>query len=225
MKLYAISDLHGKLDFKVPSCDLLLVGGDVCPDFAPGTSYGSSMQEQWLHSKWLNWLDEQSIGHTFATFGNHDFTRKKESPTQFKVDEFVEYTKIGMDRSLKIWFSPWSNTFGGWAWMADPDKLKVNYDLIPENVDIIVSHQPPYGFGDEVDGQYSFGDEDRHVGSKELLKTLDRVKPKVVICGHIHSGHGTYTYTRPDGGATTIYNVSLVNEQYQRVYEPTEIIL
>lgn len=219
MIIYAISDLYGKLDFKVPSCDLLLVGGDVCPDFAPGTSYGSSMQEQWIHSKHQNWIDEQPIKTWAATFGNHDFIRKGEVGAHFNVDELVEIN------GLKIWFSPWSNTFGGWAWMQDPTELVWQYNQIPEGVDIIVSHQPPYGFGDEVDGRYTFGDEDRHVGSKELLKTLDRVKPKVVICGHIHSGHGTYTYTRPDGGVTTIYNVSLVNEQYQRVHEPTEIIL
>jgi len=241
-----MSDNHGKLDFSVPSCDLLLIGGDVCPDWAPGTSWGSSMQEQWLNSKWLNWLDAQPADRVIATFGNHDFVRKQEAPANFKVDELVEIStgeripcgcppstdncrcKLNTN-GLKIWFSPWSNTFGGWAWMADPDTLGAAYSLIPNDIDIIVSHQPPYGYGDQVPERYRFSpsdiENDGHVGSRELLATIERVKPKVLICGHIHSGFGLYYHVRLDGGKTKIYNVSIVDEAYHRVNNPTEIVL
>lgn len=215
--------MHGKLGFSIPSCDILLIGGDVCPDYAPGTSYGSSMQEQWLNHQWRNWADAQPVSTILATFGNHDFVYRKQAPPHFKVDELVDID------GLKVWFSPWSNTFGGWAWMKDPDKLKLEYDNIPEGTDIIVSHQPPFGYGDKVLDRYRFSTQDEindgHVGSKELLATIDRVKPKAVICGHIHSGWGTYPYIRPDGGTTIVYNVSLVNEEYILTNPPTEIVL
>ena len=240
MKLYAISDNHGKLDFKVPPCDLLLHAGDVCPDYAPGSSWGSSMQEQWLSSKWLNWRDEQPIKIVMGTFGNHDFiSRYSKVPPNFNIDHLLvldgpctcgDEGKKGphgdscCKGNIKVWFSPWSNTFGGWAWMKDPMYLEEIYDHIPDNVDIIVSHQPPYGYGDQVPERYRFSaadlENDGHVGSKELLATIDRVKPKAVVCGHIHSGFGSY-----DHNGTKIYNVSLVNESYERVNPPTEIIL
>ena len=155
-----------------------------------------------------------------ATFGNHDFVWRKQAPYAFKVDQLVDY--IHGDTTLKIWFSPWSNTFGGWAWMKDPDQLKLEYDNIPEGTDIIVSHQPPYGYGDQVLEAYrGFNeDPDGHVGSKELLNVIDKVKPKVVICGHIHSGYGVYQH-----GLTTIYNVALMDDTYQLVREATEIVL
>ena len=39
-----------------------------------------------------------------------------------------------------------------------------------------------------------------------------------MICGHIHDGYGRYEY---DG--IPIYNVSVVDEQYRLVREPTVI--
>ena len=50
------------------------------------------------------------------------------------------------------------------------------------NIDILVSHVPPKGFNDEYKG-FSFGCE-------MLAMTVKRVKPKLFVCGHIHSGHG-----------------------------------
>lgn len=215
MKIYAFSDQHGKLDFQLPEADLILCAGDICPDFAPGEHVGSYMQERWLEHKWLPWKGDANV---LATFGNHDFVYSRLIPASIKVDEAIEFN------GLKIWFSPWSNTFGAWAWMAPPPQLEEVYAQIPADTDIIVSHQPPYGYGDQVAERYRFStsdvENDGHVGSKELLATINRIHPKAIICGHIHSGFGRYRH-----GNTDIYNVALVNEEYQRINEPVEIPL
>lgn len=231
MKVVAISDTHGKLNFKVPPCDLLIHAGDVCPDFAPGSSWGGDMQLQWLKSKFINWFDAQDAASFYFTLGNHDFLSRvsdygPDLRARAKLDSLVEiYTEDA--KLVKIWFSPWSNEFGSWAWMLPPELLAKKYAEIPDDVDIIVSHQPPYGFGDEIPEQYlRFQDDgDRHVGSKQLLETIKRVKPSHVICGHIHNGRGDYQYYHENGTITTVYNAAMVNEQYQRVYEPVEFEL
>lgn len=211
-RIFALSDQHGHLDFELPrDADLILHAGDVCPDYFPGSSHGSSLQEKWLANRWMPWAAGSNIK---ATFGNHDFVRKQEAPKCFRVDELYEHD------GLKVWFSPWSNLFGGWAWMKPPTELVEMYASIPLGTDIIVSHGPAYGYGDLVDERYWFGDADPHVGSKELLAAIDRVRPAAVVCGHIHSGYGTYTHDD-----TTIYNVSLVDEAYKRVNPLTEILL
>ena len=118
---------------------------------------------------------------------------------------------------LKMWFSPWSNPFMKWAFMKAPVELAAIYARIPADVDIVVSHQPPFGYGD-VPARIHEPTESGHLGSAELLAALDRIKPKAVICGHFHSGRGLYRH-----GNTAIYNVAVVDERYQLTHGPTEI--
>ena len=79
-----------------------------------------------------------------------------------------------------------------------------------------MSHQPPYGYGnryhDAASGNVT------HLGSRELLAAIRRVRPRLVICGHVHDGHGQF-----DCDGVPVYNVSLVDEQYRLVYSPTVI--
>ena len=49
---------------------------------------------------------------------------------------------------------------------------------------------------------------------------MDRVRPKIVVCGHIHEGYGQF---ERDG--TLIFNVSVVDEHYRLVRGPTVIDL
>jgi hypothetical protein len=212
MKIVAFSDQHGNLDFSLPEADLVLCAGDVCPDFRPRHERGVWNQAGWLETRFMPWWENNKTIAGVATFGNHDFVR-------YGPDPFVTDRKVHL-AGLEIWLSPWSNEFCGWSWMKDPKDLKEIYDFIPVTTDVIVSHQPPYGYGDLLDPKMVRLGEDPHVGSKELLDVIDRVQPKLVICGHIHSGRGSY-----QRGETSIYNVALVNEAYERVHEPVEIDL
>jgi Icc-related predicted phosphoesterase len=127
------------------------------------------------------------------------------------VDKEVSY------EGVKLWLSPWSNSFMNWAFMKDPNDLVEVYAKIPEGIDILVSHQPPIDTNTTI---YDFEAKKKiEVGSKELADTIDRVKPRIVICGHIHVAQGHYVR-----GTTDIYNVTVVNEAYKNVYDPTEIL-
>jgi Icc-related predicted phosphoesterase len=224
MKIYGTSDTHGCVkEINIPECDLLIHSGDICPDSVNGIScqadLGRSMY--WLRSKLIPYLETQSAKQVIFTLGNHDWITRQEAhifnedfSPKFRIiiDDFCE---IG---GLKIWGSPWSNQFMSWAWMDEPSKLQEYYERIPEGTDIIISHQPPLGYGsryyDINTGQYE------QIGSQELLNTIDRVQPKAVICGHIHFGFGTYRHNN-----TTIYNVAFVNESYMPTNQPVEIVL
>jgi len=224
MKITAISDLHGRFP-GVDPCDLLIVGGDICPDGFGGrwAQYHPDLQLEWFKTEFVPWAQSKAK-HVMVTWGNHDFCghllpRGSFGNLSIFTDERAQLI-LGppTHQKVKLWFTPWSNQFMNWAWMKRHDELAAVYAQIPWGLDILVSHQPPYGCGDRYPNAGT--GEMEHIGSSELLYAIEQKKPKVVICGHLHGGHGVYNL-----GETTVYNVSIVNEAYRPVYPPTDIQL
>ena len=72
-------------------------------------------------------------------------------------------------------------------------------------LDILVCHQPPYGFLDKVTSKFApkhwFG---KHAGSKTIRQYIERMHPDYVFCGHIHEGEGMKRI-----GGTEVYNLGV----------------
>jgi Icc-related predicted phosphoesterase len=108
---------------------------------------------------------------------------------------------------LKIHATPWCPNLPFWAFFASDRALEYRADSIPEDTDILVTHSPPYGVADRCGPKY--GAVGLHIGDRSLNAAIERVKPKAVICGHIHEAFGLY----PVKGSI-LYNVAFVNEEY-----------
>ena len=52
--------------------------------------------------------------------------------------------------------------------------------------EVLVMHEPPRGILDDIGGG-------RHIGLPEHLEALQRLRPKVVLCGHCHESPGVVT--------------------------------
>ena len=78
MKIVSTADLHGELEFKLPSGDILTISGDICPVRG---SHSPTTQMYWLKNHFLPWCDklikDSIFKHVVFISGNHDFVFKK----------------------------------------------------------------------------------------------------------------------------------------------------
>lgn len=207
MTIACMSDLHGYLP-EIPPCDLLIIAGDICPDRIGGKWAEAFPEKQalWFAHDCGRWL-ATSPAPVVLTWGNRDWCGQ--APALWADDPRIVVDRVTTVAGLKVWASPWSDRVGHWAFMKDPCDLAPIYESIPNDVDIIVSHQPPHGYGDTN----TLGD---HCGSLELLAAIDRVKPRLVVCGHIHEAAGTFRHW-----GTLIVNASVVDTDYRLVRPAT----
>jgi len=230
MRIVALSDQHGYMP-EVPPCDLLLIAGDICPDRIRDAvaMYQPDAQAAWFDRMIRPWVATAPARHRVVTWGNHDwcgqacdFTRDApehaaSTALQIVVDRQTTIALEAGGACVSIWATPWSTAFMDWAFMKTPQELAETYARIPEGIDILMSHQPPFGYGDRVT---ELSGHSVHIGSRELLAAIERVRPRLVVCGHIHGGHGRYEHE-----GIPIHNVSVVDERYRHVHEPTVIEL
>lgn len=59
-----------------------------------------------------------------------------------------------------------------------------------KDLDILVCHQPPYGYLDKVGAPAPMHWRGKHAGSKAVLDYIEKNQPPYVLCGHIHEGEG-----------------------------------
>lgn len=116
-------------------------------------------------------------------------------------------------QGITFWGAPWCTTFGrDWAWqLADtPAEQGARYADIPEGIDVLVTHQPPFGQGD-------WNGCDKRTGSRTLLDRVVAVRPALHIFGHIHTGHGL---SSREDIATLFINAAICDEDYKPVQKP-----
>jgi len=77
--------------------------------------------------------------------------------------------------------------FGSWSYdlsEAEADALLLD---CPDGA-VLVTHSPPFGHVDEAGGQ--------HLGSRAVLAAIERTRPRLVVCGHIHGWWERESYVR-----------------------------
>ena len=219
MIIDCISDLHGHYP-ELEGGDLLIVAGDLT---AHDLSY-----ERLL---FLEWLAEQDYKKKIWIAGNHDnsllgmsFKKTREDAAEYLCDSGTEF------EGLRIWGSPWTKTFPGMnphckAFTCETEEeLAAKWALIPDDIDILVTHSPPQGIGDWV----QIEDGIQCVGSASLQKRLEDGLPNLRLhCyGHIHEGYGIRKPPyRWNNQRIRLLNASYVNEHYKPVNKPIRIAL
>lgn len=207
--IVCVSDLHEHL-VEIPSCDLLVIAGDV--SFAAKDDL--TAKHAFLAGRFKDWLDELPAAEIVLVAGNHDQSIEAWGMPEGLRCHYLQDTAVEL-HGLRIWGTPWQPWFYDWAFNAPrfdgEDFLASKFDAIPEGTDIVVGHGPPHDVGDRTpDGT--------HVGSTAMTATLERVRPRLMVCGHIHSAYGRYRL-----GDTEVINAALVDEDYRPVNAPVAV--
>lgn len=224
MIIDCISDLHGFYP-QLEGGDLLIVAGDLT---------ARDTLEQ--HLEFAEWFANQKYKHRILIAGNHDnqlvdWVPMKLEEADYLCDSGTEFEYYDPrfpeedegflpsgKRTLKIWGSPWTKTFEGMnphckAFTVDTDEeLAKKWELIPEDTDILITHSPSYGILDKCFNG--------NVGSKSLLKCIEKIMPEMVIFGHIHECGGKYI----EKEGILYINGSIVDERYRNTNTRRRVI-
>lgn len=203
VEITAFSDTHGRhRHIDVPdSGELLIVAGDI-------TKHGRGTEVK-AFTEWLSQFDYDEI---LVTGGNHDFCLDRgddgkayremlmeEANARLLLDDTYTYN------GLTVFMSPFSATFDQYVFVDNDRRWD---EVIPDDADIVVTHGPPHGRGDYVEGA-------GHIGSEPLRNRVDGVEPELHLYGHVH-GH----FGRQAPGS---YNVSVLDEDYKPVNGPITV--
>jgi len=202
MKVVATSDLHGHL-FDIPECDLLLIAGDI------GTDEELFWQTQWFNFVFRDWLNKVPAKKIIGVAGNHDWPFEKCPELISKDLNWTYLQDSGTEyEGLKIWGSPWQLPYG-LAFNLPEQNLAQKWNMIPGDTNILITHSPPFCFGD-------LNLLCEHCGSQSLTERIrDSKELRLAVYGHIHSAKGVYDYN-----GKILANVAAVNEQYELLKEP-----
>ena len=222
MRITFISDTHNKhnqITNDLLGGNLLIHAGDIS-----SMGYKHEIQD---FCKWFDSLDNYDFKMFIA--GNHDWgfidreaffvhrsvvipKSTEEILNSFKTFDYLRDSltevQIGDKKPVKIYGSPWQPEFFDWAFnlKKNGSELKQKWDNIPNDVDILITHGPAYGYVDKVIGRTD------NLGCELLRDRIKEIKPKIHVCGHIHSGYG-YVF---DGD--THFNSKGLSENFNYLY-------
>ncbi|KXL47107.1 hypothetical protein M433DRAFT_173387 [Acidomyces richmondensis BFW] len=189
IRLVCISDTHClTIDPpNIPNGDILIHCGDLTNAGTP-----SEIQAQ------INWLASLPHQHKVVIAGNHDTwldprsrkflnIRDRKGKLDWKGIWYLQHSAVSLKfhdgrRELKVFGAPQTACGVEHFAFQYPKGQDAWTETVPEDVDILVTHQPPKF---HLDLPSALGDE-------YLLEEVRRVKPQIHVFGHVHAGRSDF---------------------------------
>lgn len=178
MRIVAVADTHTfESDLgSIPDGDVFIHAGDILR--------GGLLDELEGPAAWIRQLPH---AHKIVIAGNHDWCFERDRAAAVDVlGEGVTYLQdsgceIG---GLQFWGSPWQPEFNSWAFnLRRGAEIAAKWQLIPSDCDVLITHGPAEGYGDQCDMAV-------RAGCADLLRAMDRIRPTLHLFGHIHQDGG-----------------------------------
>lgn len=159
-----------------------------------------------LKAEYLSFLVTMGRCPVLYVHGNHDTTYKENPPEGCDCidDALIVYNGIrilGLGGCLR--YHPGEHQYTEKQMARRISKLHWKIRRLG-GVDIVVTHAPPLGLGDEEDPA--------HRGFETLLELIELYKPKYLLHGHVHLRYNAHTGQKPrrenEYRGTKVINVS-----------------
>lgn len=192
MLILHLSDTHSKHHelCNLPPADIIIHSGDI--------SFAGSENEVMDFIEWFGGLPYK---YKIFIAGNHDFCLFEENIDGLPENCFYLCNSSVTIDSVKFYGVP---MFMEDAMSGDYDR---NIQKIPDDTDILITHQPPNGILDSS-ANINYGD-------SNLLQIVLKTKPKYHLFGHIHGAYGIEKSEH-----TTFVNAAILSENYELMFEP-----
>lgn len=160
-KIFAFSDTHGvHRDLRVPEeADIIICAGDAVEDDLKGGEYDDFIE--WFSSLPTKWK--------IFVPGNHELSFELGQARAIE-QAIAVHGIIVLKDAVEDCDGVVIGSISGDSIIADSD--------IPHDLDILVTHMPPYGILDQ------------DLGSLEILNFVLKAQPKYHLFGHIHATAG-----------------------------------
>ncbi len=202
LRIVCLSDTHNfNEEITVPDGDVLIHAGDA-------TMRGTIDEIVFFNQ----WFKKQPHRHKIFVAGNHDWLFETNNRLARELLDnsicYLQDSHIEIE-GLKIYGSPWQPRFYDWAFNLNRgEEMAEKWKMIPADTDILITHGPPHEILDLTPN----GDS---AGCEELRKIVEKIRPKVHIFGHIHSGYGTI-----EKFGVKFINASNCDESYSPINPP-----
>lgn len=206
MRILNISDTHG-LHSQWESVNENELGGYVGIDMVIHSGDISDLGKFKETEAFLKWYHAIPVKHKLMILGNHELgLQGNEDWLREQIQEsypsitYLHHETITLE-GFKIFGSPYTPYFGGWAYNVNRDDLEYYWEEIESDTDIIITHGPPLGIRDLATRAQE------HTGCRHLLNRVLDVNPLLHQFGHIHECHG---YGKVQDCDITFVNASCV---------------
>ena len=192
MLILHLSDTHGKHHeiLNLPPADIIIHSGDL--------SFAGSENEV---MDFIEWFAALPYKYKIFIAGNHDDCLYGGTIDGLPENCFYLCNSGVSIEGLKFYGVP----------MFMEDAMSGEYDKnilqMPDDTDILITHQPPYcvlDFSANI-----------HYGDRNLSQTVQSIQPKYHLFGHIHGAYGIEKSEH-----TTFVNAAILSENYELMYDP-----
>lgn len=178
MRIVCISDTHGRhKKLNVPDGDVLICAGDITPS--------GELPHALSFDRWVGKFNHK---HKLLIAGNHDwcFQNQFRDATIKSLENltYLEDSEYVAD-DIKFYGSPWQPRFCDWAFNLDRgEPLRQKWELIPDDVNVLITHCGPSMVLDMT----ANGD---RTGCEDLWFRINNLRElKLNVFGHIHEDYG-----------------------------------